>query len=630
MNPDPTAQNMMQDDPYFWRILLVDDDRDDYFILKEMLATSRKNSFMLEWVQSFEEAIAAMKNEPYDAVIVDYDLGIQKGTDLIRLASDNDYPAPMILLTGRGSYAIDMEAMQSGAADYLSKSDINPGFLERSIRYAIERTRAQQSLSEANERLGQVVLELSSSEQRFRGTFDNAAVGIAHVGLDGRFLHVNQRLCAITGYPHDDLLQRTFQEITHLEDLEADLAQIERVKRGEITHYSMEKRYIRKNGSSVWVNLTVSGQYDYRGTLLYFIAIIEDIDWRKTVEERLAYQAMILENVHDAIIAAGPDQRITSWNREAEQLYGWTKEEAIGQIYYDLVKPEMMPKDRETLLRFLKNKGARFGEEVHHTRQGRRVIVEFSAIPLWDQSGRIAGFISANRDITDRKKAEEEARAQEVQIRLQRKLLEQRELERLEIARDIHDGPLQELTAASYILAEAMVIDQKEERIAKIETAQRVLVELGRELRMFCNELRPPTLAPFGLERAIRSHIDDFRERFPNIEVIAELAPDKQTLAENTRMALFRIYQEVINNVGKHSNARSVRVTLKLEPSRVMLEIRDNGVGFAIPSDWMAQASSGHLGLIGIRERAAAIDAHLDLDSTPGEGSRVCVTCRIQ
>jgi PAS domain S-box-containing protein len=629
MDSDPIAQYSIQDNHYMWRILLVDDDRDDYFIVKEMLATARKNSFLLEWVQTFEEAIDAMNNDPYDAVLVDYDLGIQKGTDLIRLASNNDYPAPMILLTGRGSYAIDMEAMQSGAADYMSKSDINPGFLERSIRYAIERTRTQQSLSEANERLGQVILQLSSSEQRFRGTFENAAVGIAHVSLDGRFLHVNQRLCAITGYEHDDLVQRTFQEITHPEDLEADLAQVERVIRGEITHYSMEKRYFCKNGSTVWINITVSGQYDATGTLVYFIVVIEDIDWRKAAEERLAYQAMILENVHDAIIAAGLDQRITSWNQAAEQLYGWTKEEAIGQPYYDLVKPKMMPKDRKTLLRLLKNKGARFGEEVHHTRQGRQVIVEFSAIPLLDQNGRIAGFISANRDITDRKKAEEEARAQEVQIRLQRKLLEQRELERLEIARDIHDGPLQELTAASYILAEAMGIDHKEERIAKIEMAARVLADLGHELRMFCNELRPPTLAPFGLERAIRSHIEDFLERFPHFEVIAELTPDKQILPENMRMALFRIYQEVLNNAGKHSNASKVWVTLKLEPSTVTLEIRDNGIGFAIPNDWMAQASSGHLGLIGIRERAAAIDAHLDLDSTPGAGSRVCVTCKI-
>ncbi len=99
---------------------------------------------------------------------------------------------------------------------------------------------------------------LRLSEQRFRNIFENAAVGIAEVGLDGRFVTVNDKLCEITGYPRDELLRLTFQDITHPDDLAADIAFASRITAGEIQQYSMEKRYIRPDGAVVFVNLSAS------------------------------------------------------------------------------------------------------------------------------------------------------------------------------------------------------------------------------------------------------------------------------------------------------------------------------------------------------------------------------------
>ncbi|GEM_PF-567433 len=126
---------------------------------------------------------------------------------------------------------------------------------------------------------------LSASEHRFRATFENAAVGIAHVDLSGRFLRVNQRLCEITGYPLDELIQKTFQAITHPDDLAADLALTAQVMHGAIGSFCMEKRYFRKDGSIVWVNLTVSIQRESAGQPAYFISIIEDISQRKSAAQ---------------------------------------------------------------------------------------------------------------------------------------------------------------------------------------------------------------------------------------------------------------------------------------------------------------------------------------------------------
>jgi PAS domain S-box-containing protein len=129
---------------------------------------------------------------------------------------------------------------------------------------------------------------LRESEERFRGTFENAAVGMAHVGLDGRWLRVNEKLAEITGYTHDELLARTFQEITHPDDVDPDLSLAQRVARGELATYTMEKRYIRKDGSQVFVNLTVSLSRGADGRPLHYISIVEDISERKRAELALA------------------------------------------------------------------------------------------------------------------------------------------------------------------------------------------------------------------------------------------------------------------------------------------------------------------------------------------------------
>ena len=126
---------------------------------------------------------------------------------------------------------------------------------------------------------------LRESEERFRGTFDNAAVGVAHVGLDGSWLRVNQRLADMVGYSPDELLVKTFQNITHPEDLQADLEKVRQVLAGALQTYSMDKRYIRKDGSIIWAALTVALQRDAAGDPAYFISIVNDISARKRAEE---------------------------------------------------------------------------------------------------------------------------------------------------------------------------------------------------------------------------------------------------------------------------------------------------------------------------------------------------------
>lgn len=167
-------------------------------------------------------------------------------------------------------------------------------------------------------------VDLRLSEERFRSTFEQAAVGIAHVSLEGGFLRINQRFCEIVGYSVEEMLALTFQEITHPDDLEADLDNVGRLLAGEIETYAMEKRYFRKDGSAVWVNLTVSLLRRTEGDPRYFIAVVEDIGSRKELEAALAQYREQLEQM--------VEERTEQLRAAQEQLVVRERLAVLGQL----------------------------------------------------------------------------------------------------------------------------------------------------------------------------------------------------------------------------------------------------------------------------------------------------------
>jgi PAS domain S-box-containing protein len=196
-------------------------------------------------------------------------------------------------------------------------------------------------------------MQLRESETRFRATFEQAATGVAHVQLDGRWLRVNQRLCDILGYSHEEFLQSTVQNITHPADLEASLNLISRLIADDLPSYAMEKRYIHKDGRHVWCNLTVSLVRNKNAEPLYFIVVIEDITHRKAVEQALQTSEerfRIAENashsfVYDYNIATGLEERSDGFTK----ILGYTNTELPygGAMWETLIYPDDLAKVRE-------------------------------------------------------------------------------------------------------------------------------------------------------------------------------------------------------------------------------------------------------------------------------------------
>jgi signal transduction histidine kinase len=163
-----------------------------------------------------------------------------------------------------------------------------------------------------------------------------------------------------------------------------------------------------------------------------------------------------------------------------------------------------------------------------------------------------------------------------------------------------------------------------------LAAGQQGLNQVIQTLRSITSELRPPTLAPFGLEKAIRSHAERFQEAHPELELHFDLMSDQQKLPEPMRLALFRIYQQTLTNVIRHADARRVTIRLHLGADRATLDIEDDGRGFEVPARWIDLVRQGHLGLAGAVERAEAVGGQLKVVSTPGHGTQVQVNVPIQ
>jgi PAS domain S-box-containing protein len=268
--------------------------------------------------------------------------------------------------------------------------------------------------------------ELTRSEARLRSYFQFPIVGMAITSLDKSWLEVNSALCDMLGYSQQEMRGMTWSQLTHPDDMDADVAQFSRVLAGEIDTYAMEKRFIHKNGQIIWTALSVSCVRKPDGSLDYTMALLQDITERKRAEETAWRLAFIVESSDDAIISKTLDGTITSWNGGAERLYGYSAKEIIGQPISILLPPEILDDLPDILTRISRGEVVRHFETKRRTKDGRIVDVSLTISPIKTREGKIIGASSTARDITERKLLEKER--QKVFVELQKALSEVKKL----------------------------------------------------------------------------------------------------------------------------------------------------------------------------------------------------------
>jgi diguanylate cyclase (GGDEF)-like protein/PAS domain S-box-containing protein len=266
------------------RILLVEDDEDDFVLTRDLLGESRRTRFELDWVASFDEAIGALTRNGHDVALIDYRLGEHDGLELLHHARDLGVAAPLILLTGQGDGDIDLAAMRAGAADYLVKGQIDAPLLERSIRYAIEQSRTLHALRE--------------SEERYALSARGANDGLWVWDLRGDEVYYSPRWKSMLGYREDEIGDSPDEwlERVHPDDAVLLRSAIQRHLRGETPHLESEHRMRCRDGEYRWMLSRGLAVRDGGGTPVRFAGSQTDVTERKLAVERLMHDAF-----HDAL-----------------------------------------------------------------------------------------------------------------------------------------------------------------------------------------------------------------------------------------------------------------------------------------------------------------------------------------
>jgi PAS domain S-box-containing protein len=255
---------------------------------------------------------------------------------------------------------------------------------------------------------------LHEAEARFRAAFEGAPIGMALCDLDGRYLQVNPALCRILGRPEEELVGLTWQEVTHPEDRRAQEAFERALVKGAQPSYQIEKRYVRPDGSEIWAVMGRSVVADQAGQPLYLISQVMDITDRKRVEQALRAREeetrRILETAQDAFVAMDREGRILGWNRQAEAIFGWPRDEALGRPMAETLIPERLRGDHHRgLERFLATGEGPVLEKRLELSALRRDGTEFPVeITIWPTGeGEGQRFNALIHDISERLQAQE-------------------------------------------------------------------------------------------------------------------------------------------------------------------------------------------------------------------------------
>jgi PAS domain S-box-containing protein len=484
---------------------------------------------------------------------------------------------------------------------------------------------------------------------------DSSDDAIVSKDTNGFITSWNKSAERMFGYPADEAIGKHISLIIPSDRLAEEDSILARIRRGErVEHFETVR--VRKDGTSLDISLTISPVKDATGHIVGAAKIARDITERRVAERTLAERALLLDRSSDAILVRDAADRVVYWNNAASEVYGYTSEEAMGRVTHELLQTEF-PEPRERIVEQLHRDGRWAGELVHRRKDGRKITVASRWVLDQDRDGNRNRVLETNNDITRQKQSEKallesEARLRalaeglDAQVRFRTQELEQRNLEvvqqsqqlrdlsnrllqsqdqeRRHIARELHDSAGQIITALLMQLAALGHQTRQNPPLAKgVEEAETLLQQLNREIRTMSYLLHPPLLDETGLAEAIRWYIEGLSQR-SGLAIEFHIAKDVGRLGQETEMALFRIVQECLTNVHRHSGSGKAAIRIARSGDRVSLEVADKGKGLSADKLAGIRAGRSGVGITGIRERVRHLEGTVEIDSNLS-GTRVSV-----
>jgi len=480
------------------------------------------------------------------------------------------------------------------------------------------------------------ITERKENENKFRETserlktlIDASPSAIVQIDPQGKVLMWNRAAEEIFGWRAEEVVSRVIPTIPPGGDAEV-FGNIRRVLEGESIHVT-EVRRLTKSGNAIDVTVSAGPVRDAENHVVGAVAIYHDIGRRKQAERDLRLREReletILDNTRDFIVRFDSELRHVYVNRALTQAVGISAEEYLGRTNEELGMPA------EACAEWNRELRKAFDLASPHTFSfdfrpvdGVERTYQSHVVPEFGPDGRVATVLSVVRDVTELRRAELLARANEKRFKELTAYLEQvLENERRHIARDIHDQLGQHLSSISLDLARlGLIIEKSPESPERTRSwditsdMRATIAQTVKDIRRISARLRPGILDDFGLGAAIDSETREFAAR-AGIECEVDLRGAEHPVTEPQATQLFRIFRECLTNISRHAGAKRVDVRLTRVDDTWRLDITDDGKGFD-----MAEADRPtSLGLIGMKERAARLGGQLTMESSPGKGTRV-------
>lgn len=460
--------------------------------------------------------------------------------------------------------------------------------------------------------------------------FGRADIGAAVISSDGKFLRVSQSLCEALGYSTQELVIKNFSEIICSGE-HIDWNRLLQHFAKATDPFRLERGFESKNGQIVWMSMIVTPIRGHQRRSVSYLTQFHDITKYKLTEQIVHHSQNLLqgiiEGIPDAVFIKDSEGRYLIVNNKGARLIGHSVKEVIGRTDTELLTPEearwvlsldgQTPENVEVAV-----------YELALTVEGQTRAFLFTRTPYLNQTGKLSGVVVVAHDITGHQQAAEHLENSRAELRaLSARLQSVREEERMRIAREIHDELGQVLTGLKIDvvslgkkISEAMLKNdwgQLKDRTQSIANSINTAILTVRKIS---TELRPGLLDAVGLTAAIDWQAKEFEKR-TGIKCKLKFPQGNIALDQSRSIAIFRIFQEILTNVTRHSQATEVSVGIEEGDSELFLEAVDNGRG--ITASEFSNPKS--LGLLGMRERALLFGGEVSIRGAQGKGTTVVV-----